>query len=198
MTPTDEPTKPTDTLTLDRQGLHALAHPLRMRLVGLLRLEGPATASELARRLGTNSGATSYHLRRLADAGLIEEAAELGTRRDRHWRATAASSHWHETQFADDPDDAAAAAWLSTHVVHEHRRWLEDYWAERHDLDDQWQRAAGLHDIWLDLDPEELEGVQLELLEVLGRWQRRPSTRSGAAERVVVLVQAFPSAGPTA
>jgi len=32
--------------------LRALAHPLRMRLLGTLRREGPATASQLAAALG--------------------------------------------------------------------------------------------------------------------------------------------------
>ena len=46
--------------------LRALTHPLRTRLLGALRVDGPATASELGRRFGESSGATSYHLRRLA------------------------------------------------------------------------------------------------------------------------------------
>ena len=53
---------------LDAAAMRALAHPLRMRMVGLLRAEGPATASGLAERLGVSSGLTSYHLRALADA----------------------------------------------------------------------------------------------------------------------------------
>ena len=48
--------------------LRALSHPLRLRIVEVLR-EGPATASALGRRLGESSGATSYHLRALAKAG---------------------------------------------------------------------------------------------------------------------------------
>ncbi len=67
--------------------LRGLAHPLRLRALDALRLDGPSTATALARRLGVNSGATSYHLRQLASYGYIEEATELGTRRDRYWRA---------------------------------------------------------------------------------------------------------------
>src|SRR5699024_3481266 len=67
--------------------LKALARPVRLRIRGLLRTLGPATASQIARRLGVNSGATSYHLRQLAEHGFIEEAPDLGTRRERWWRA---------------------------------------------------------------------------------------------------------------
>ena len=47
----------------DATALKALAHPVRLRMLGMLRVDGPATATQLAARLGLNSGATSYHLR---------------------------------------------------------------------------------------------------------------------------------------
>jgi DNA-binding transcriptional ArsR family regulator len=65
--------------------LRALAHPLRLRLLEVLR-EGPATASQLGRALGESSGATSYHLRVLARAGRVEEEVERGGSRERWWR----------------------------------------------------------------------------------------------------------------
>ncbi|WP_428995029.1 helix-turn-helix domain-containing protein [Kribbella qitaiheensis] len=40
---------------------------MRNRMLGLLRVHGPATATTLAERLGVNTGATSYHLRQLAE-----------------------------------------------------------------------------------------------------------------------------------
>jgi DNA-binding transcriptional ArsR family regulator len=49
-----------------------------------LRFEGPATATQLARRVGESSGATSYHLRLLAKYGYIEEVpSQKG--RERWW-----------------------------------------------------------------------------------------------------------------
>lgn len=71
----------------DPTALKALAHPVRLRMLGMLRIDGPATASGLAARLGLNSGATSYHLRQLALHGFIEEDEGRGSRRDRWWRA---------------------------------------------------------------------------------------------------------------
>lgn len=58
--------------------LRALAHPLRVQLLGLLRLDGPATASRLAARVGESSGATSYHLRQLAAYGFVEDEPGQG------------------------------------------------------------------------------------------------------------------------
>src|SRR5437016_4542307 len=67
--------------------LRGLAHPLRLQLLQLLRAEGPATATQLARRLGESSGATSCHLRALHRAGLVEEV-ERRNGRERWWQRT--------------------------------------------------------------------------------------------------------------
>ena len=69
---------------LDVRSVRALAHPLRLQLLDLLRFEGPSTATLLARRVGESSGATSYHLRLLAKYGYIEEVPRQGGR-ERWW-----------------------------------------------------------------------------------------------------------------
>ena len=53
-----------------------LAHPLRSRLLAELRVRGPATATTLAAVLQTNSGATSYHLRKLAEVALVVDSGK--------------------------------------------------------------------------------------------------------------------------
>ena len=76
-----------DEIRLDARTLRALAHPLRIRLLGLLRGEGPATATGLAQRVGETSGTTSWHLRQLAEHGFVEDDPERGQGRERWWRA---------------------------------------------------------------------------------------------------------------
>ena len=61
----------------DVTAVRALAHPLRLELLDLLRFEGPSTATLLANRVGESSGTTSYHLRQLARYGYIEEARQV-------------------------------------------------------------------------------------------------------------------------
>ena len=80
-------TRPITSIAPDPTALKALAHPVRLRMLSLLRLDGPATASGLAARLGLNSGATSYHLRQLALHGFIEQDSERGNQRERWWRS---------------------------------------------------------------------------------------------------------------
>jgi DNA-binding transcriptional ArsR family regulator len=83
------PTAPDEeVVTPDARSLRGLAHPLRLQLLGLLRMDGPATATQLAERTGQSSGATSYHLRQLAAYGFVIEDLDRTTgRRDRYWRA---------------------------------------------------------------------------------------------------------------
>ncbi|MGW2225275.1 ArsR/SmtB family transcription factor [Streptomyces formicae] len=74
----------------DLRVLKALAQPRRQRMLQHLTVHGPATSATLARALGLNTGATSYHLRELARYGFVEEtgAADSGRgRRERWWRA---------------------------------------------------------------------------------------------------------------
>jgi DNA-binding transcriptional ArsR family regulator len=71
----------------DPAALRALGHPLRQRILRQLRRTGPATSTSLARVLGENTGATSYHLRQLAEHGFVEDVPERGRGRERWWRA---------------------------------------------------------------------------------------------------------------
>ena len=74
----------TVTRLTDPRALRAYAHPVRMALVGLLRTEGPLTATRAAELLGESSGTCSFHLRQLAKYGLVEEAGGgTGPRRRR-------------------------------------------------------------------------------------------------------------------
>jgi DNA-binding transcriptional ArsR family regulator len=64
----------------------ALSHPLRDQMLRHLSRHGPATSTTIGAVLGENTGTTSYHLRLLADAGVIEEVPERAHGRERWWR----------------------------------------------------------------------------------------------------------------
>ncbi|MGH3423871.1 MAG: ArsR/SmtB family transcription factor [Nocardioidaceae bacterium] len=53
--------------------LRAVAHPVRLRILSLL-TGTELSAAEIARELGITHANASYHLRRLADAGVVVEA----------------------------------------------------------------------------------------------------------------------------
>jgi DNA-binding transcriptional ArsR family regulator len=76
---------------------------MRRRLLSLLKIDGPATASLLAQRTSQAVGNISHHLHVLAAADLIEEVPELARdRREHWWRRTAGLPRWSLTDFADD------------------------------------------------------------------------------------------------
>ncbi len=70
----------------DAKRWKALSHPLRQEMLQHLSEHGPATSTTLAQALGESTGSTSYHLRVLADAGVIEEVPERARGRQRWWR----------------------------------------------------------------------------------------------------------------
>lgn len=182
--------RPFTTLHLDAKALRVLAHPLRSRLLTSLRSDGPATATALAGVLDTNTGATSYHLRRLADVGLVDET-EQGRGRERWWRASTPSHGWTERDVAGDPDAEAASDWLKRHYlrtfVERYEAWLDD--AQGWPL--EWRTAADSGDAMLHLTAARLGDFQAELTALIDRY-RDPSPDDPAARRIAVYHHTFP------
>jgi DNA-binding transcriptional ArsR family regulator len=176
---------------LDAESLKVLAHPLRARLLGLLRLDGPATATGLAGRLGTNSGATSYHLRRLASVGLVDVVPEEGDGRDRWWRAAHDLTSWNERPFTDDPDTAQAAEWLAGFGLRMSVRRLEDWMEARSSWVAEWRDASDMSDYMLELTAAEAAGLTEELHAVIQRHVPAPGARPGTRQ-IIVQFQLFP------
>jgi DNA-binding transcriptional ArsR family regulator len=177
---------------LDSLQLRTLAHPLRSRLLSALRAYGPATATELAQRLQTNSGATSYHLRQLADVGLIEEEPEGTGGRRRCWRAVHDVTSYRESSFEHDADDRAAADWLLGHHVRLVQRWTEDWLEARREWPIEWRDAADLSDFEFALTPDGLAALTAELHAVVERHKAQAIPAAPDAEKCAILLQSFP------
>jgi DNA-binding transcriptional ArsR family regulator len=175
-------------------GLRALSHPTRLKMLMLLRLEGPATATGLAGRLQLNTGATSYHLRQLAEHGFIEEDTERGDARDRWWRAAHQSTRA-GLRFAD-PDEAESAESYLHSVAMMYTETLIQAVAERRHLPLPWQQASTTSDWHLRLTPERAEQLTDALAELIDSWseQEVDEGTDGAADFVVNL-NAFPRPG---
>ena len=153
----------------DPTALKALAHPVRLRMLGMLRIDGPATASGLAARLGLNSGATSYHLRQLALHGFIEEDQERGDRRDRWWRA----SHETTSYVAGNPEGEAMEAGLAflQAALHWQMQQMQGALRAYPDLPPAWRQASTASDYTIPLTAEgakdlaeRLQGVLMEAM----------------------------------
>lgn len=173
--------------------LRALAHPLRSRLLGALRFYGPATSTQLANRLGTNSGATSYHLRQLAEVGLVEDDEAHSTGRDRAWRSVHDATSWRSADYDDDPDARAADDWLVRHHSRTMSRWLDDWLEVRGEWPTEWRDAADQSDYHLTLTADGLSALMADLHAVVDRHRSAQDPTRPTAERVTVLLQGFPT-----
>ncbi|GAB3110654.1 hypothetical protein GCM10027160_11020 [Streptomyces calidiresistens] len=193
--PAEPGARPAETVVLDAPGLRALTHPVRVRLLGLLRTGGPSTATRLADRLDLNSGATSYHLRQLAAAGFVEEDPERPGGRERWWRAV------HRFTRFDDPglierEPSAALAYLQS-VAAVHASQTQQAFAHLPTSPTPWRHALSLGDVRLRLTPEEASRLGAELREVLSRYPADdPGAEQGerrtGAEPVSVVVHVLP------
>jgi DNA-binding transcriptional ArsR family regulator len=185
-------------LDLDPRSLRALAHPLRISLLGALREFGPATASGLAARLDESSGATSYHLRQLAAYGLIEEDARRGTARERWWKAVHTGTRVDSLQLMRHPDPAVRGALdvLMHTIATTHAQELNTWMGTMHEWPEAWQHSWELSNFSLRLTPELATELGEKLQAVIEEYRVRGAgddDETAAAYRVHV--HGFPRAG---
>jgi DNA-binding transcriptional ArsR family regulator len=171
--------------------LHALAHPLRLRLLGLLRVDGPATATGLAHRLGESSGSTSYHLRQLAAAGFIEEVPELGSQRERWWRASQRETSWSPARFLDSTSARRDDLTVRREILRLEQVTLEQWMIEEPTWGKEWVDAAAECDHLLELTVDELRSFKEEYLKLVARYATRRDDKL-PRERVWAIVHAVP------
>jgi predicted ArsR family transcriptional regulator len=182
---TDDDTPPAgpprwSSVDLTAEAMKVLAHPLRARLLSALRTDGSATATTLAERLGTNTGATSYHLRRLASVGLVEETG-TGRGRERWWRPTTEMHGWSDDSVGEDRDAAAAARWLREHYLRTFVERAERWAVHSQSWPPAWRRAAGSSDMVLRLTAEQLDALQRDLWAVITRHRDAADDAAGDA-----------------
>lgn len=168
--PADEtPLEPAVQVT-DVRALRALAHPLRNRLLGRLRVNGPATASQLGRAVGESSGSTSYHLRQLAAYGFVEEVEGHGTARERWWRARHRMTSWQAADLLAQDGGSEVQDEMSRLQIDQHARVLDAWFTQKDALGAEWAAAASLNDHGMRLRPEQARELTDELDAVLDRW----------------------------
>ena len=158
-------------IRLDAAAVRVLAHPLRSRLLSALRLHGPATATELAGRLDTNTGATSYHLRKLESVGLVEDTGE-GEGKRRVWRAASEYHSWRPSDFAGDEDAETSLGWLTRDYVRIAAEHMQKWFDVEHTWPIEWRDALGLSDDVVLVTAAQAKALQDEVIAVVARYKK--------------------------
>jgi len=194
--PSPDPTSDSEVIT-EAAVLRALAHPLRLRLLGLLRLYGPSTATRLAERCSQSPALVSYHLRALAGGGAIVDAEAddlVGMTvhgRDRWWKAARRS-----TLTALPPDDESGSA--AAHEEYEAavlavytqraQGWLDvqPVWPR------EWRAASTFSDVPLRLTADETRRLSDDMMALLAGYRRHdPSVDADAPAGSMVVAAQF-------
>jgi DNA-binding transcriptional ArsR family regulator len=180
-------------IRLDATTLRGLAHPLRVRILGLLREQGPATATTLAERLGQSTGATSYHLRQLAAYGFVVDDPDRNVGRERWWKAA------HRSTTLDSLEERADAEGYLRAVAAQYAERVDRFLGEFAGLPAEWVDTFTLSDWRLRLTAEEGKRLNEEIFALVARYRRDPQPGDepdadvpAGAEKVVVQVGLMP------
>ncbi|PPS76914.1 ArsR/SmtB family transcription factor [Streptomyces sp. MH60] len=178
--------------------LKALAHPLRMQLYRGLCVARTATASQLADKVDEAVSLVSYHLRKLAEHGLVEQAdPQSADGRERWWQPSSAGVSLRDENFRDAPERAAAHL-AATRLFHEQRAAMyHRYLDERPTWGPEWNSAAPDNESLLRLTPADLKELGEELLALARKYDERGRAAEAAGdtegrENVALHVYGFP------
>jgi hypothetical protein len=183
------PFDPERDVLLDARTIRGLAHPLRVKMLGILRVKGPATATQLAEQLGESTGSTSYHLRQLAAYGFVVEDASKGEGRERWWRAAHRATHY--DPVSADPEVAAAGEVFMRALIESYSDRMKTWVGNAPRVDIVWQKVGDMSDVVLELTPHEAHRLSVEMAELLERYRNR-ETPSEGSEQVAVQYQVLP------
>lgn len=168
----------------DPGALKALAHPMRMRIIGELATRGSCRAADLAKALGEPANSVSFHLRQLARYGLIIEDTERGTdRRERWWRAASEQGFILNLdelrKLPGGPQSVGVFEQLTEGTAHALVSVAFGRSGQQDDRARRWVNDFGLH-----LSDEEINEFLEEQWEFIMRWMRRSRELSQAGDDV--------------
>ncbi|MGA8117122.1 MAG: winged helix-turn-helix domain-containing protein [Actinocatenispora sp.] len=176
----------------DPRELRAMAHPLRIRLLEELFLDGPLTATELSDRVGESPANCSWHLRQLARYGYVTEAGG-GTGRQRPWQVVLESRCWGERA---EGETAAAAEAMASMMYRREFDSQQAYMARQDSEPDDWYDAAFWSQSFLWLTADELAELAGDLKDRIMRHVDRftdPSSRPADARPIRFVAWGVPA-----
>lgn len=165
------------------ENIRALAHPLRLELLGYLRDVHEATATQCAEHVGESVASCSFHLGILGKYGYIERAPQRG--REKPWRPVA-GDQWEMRPAFDVPGSLSAVSELASMSVLREGERLRRFFGQSDREDPAWVDASVLTtaSFWATVD--EMAQLGRELAALTQRFSGRefdPSQRPEGARR---------------
>ncbi|MFB6957243.1 ArsR/SmtB family transcription factor [Streptomyces sp. NPDC056309] len=163
--------------------LKALAHPLRMKLYRLLFVAEAATASHLAEQVDEAVSLVSYHLRKLAEHGLIEQAEpRSGDARERWWQPASDGVSIRDEDFRDAPEKVAAHLAASRLFLAQRVEMYRTYLDERAHWGREWNEAAFDSESLLRLTAAELAALKKDMHDLVAKYDAQGRAREAAGD----------------
>ena len=169
-TPADDEDPAGRRVITDAKAMRAMAHPVRLALLELIRTEGEITASQAAELLDDSPGNMSWHLQTLAKYGFIEEA-EGAKGRSRPWKLASVTNRFRAAP--DDPTSLAAGQALQMTVFERSYELMREWWSHEQSFDPKWRDAAFMTDSISYVTPEEMTEIGEQLAEMLTQFNDR-------------------------
>jgi DNA-binding transcriptional ArsR family regulator len=179
----------------DPRVMRVLAHPVRLAALSYLQGHGPATATQLAPIVGATPSVTSWHLRHLAQQGLVTDWDGGKDRRQRWWQAAARGIrviHPGEDAEATEGAEAAYRA-LGSQLIAEANNQVQAWQREVEPrLEPSWRAVADLSNTTVLVTAAEVEQILAAVAKALApyvrRRDRRPPRKNERYVRMVRLV----------
>lgn len=189
--PTDHPADRPLEVT-DPRKLRALAHPLRLRLLRLVREHRPVTGARLAQLVGESTASVSYHLSVLHAHGFIEPDPAPGpTRRHKPWRTTYDSLRIVSENPVGPPSDTVEGLILGS-LLSETRREQDAYFRGSSGIGSRWQDVGTFEMTDLVLTERQFNQLSDDVQAVVARYRAAEPDRDRA--RFSVSFIAIPTA----
>lgn len=179
----------------DPKSLRALAHPLRLTLLGIVRSDGAHTVGQLADLVDEAPGTVSYHLGTLAKFGFVVEAPELARDgRERWWRAAHSHTSFEPAELLDNPEQHGAARALQQVILQSYLGELLDALDAEATVGVEWLAASTSSDSFAHLTAPQLAEFTSELAELSRKWEAQSDPGREGSKPVRWIFHAFPRA----
>ncbi|MET0853240.1 MAG: metalloregulator ArsR/SmtB family transcription factor [Microterricola sp.] len=176
----------------DPKSLRALAHPLRLQLLGILRTDGAHSVGQLADLVDEAPGTVSYHLGTLAKFGFVVEAPERARDgRERWWRAAHSHTEFDPAELLADPEQHGAARALQQVILQSYMGELLDALEAEATIGREWVAASTHSDSFAYLTAAQLAEMTADLAAVARKWEAASDRTQTGAKPVRWILHAF-------